>query len=111
MLDQQAECILVQLNSADALVRGLGFSRCQAAIVDRLDAYAPELALAAGLPALVADEAGIVVVRADEPRSADLAGRTAAQAFQLAPGQAAPAPPIDPLNAALVRCVYSLLNS
>lgn len=111
LLDPSAACILVRLNSQDALERGLGFSRCQAAVVDQLADYPHELALAAGLPALVADAAGIVIVRADDPRSADLAGRTAAQPFQLAPGQPQPAAPIDPLNAALVRSVYSLLNA
>ncbi len=110
LLDQSAAIVVAALNVQSALDRGLPFNRCAAGVVLGLDALDPEAALAAGLPALVADEAGAAVLRADDQRSAELAQRTAAPVVLLQPN-GAPATPPNALIATVVAAVQRLLDS
>ncbi len=106
LLDPQATCVVAALNTSDALYRGLAFTRCLVAVVGPLDQLNAAEALAAGLPALVADETGAALLAANEPQSAALAERIAAQPVLIA-GASVSAQPIDPLIAAIVPIVQS----
>ena len=109
MLDQTAQIIVTALDLASTLNRGLPFNRCTVGVVLELDGLTEELALAGGLPALVAEQHGAVVLLADDARSADLARRTAANVVQLRAGETS-ATPTYPLVASVVAAVQGLLN-
>jgi hypothetical protein len=110
LLDQSAAMIVAALNIESALARGLPFNRCAVGVVLALDELEREAALAAGLPALVADEAGATLLRADDQRSAALQQRTAAPVVLLQPAVAPVVPP-NTLIATVVAVVQSLLDS
>ncbi|HYF64765.1 MAG TPA: DUF4938 domain-containing protein [Herpetosiphonaceae bacterium] len=117
MLDQSAEAIVVALDDQATLQRGLPFNRCLVGVVLGLDGLPEDEALAAGLPALVADVKGAALLLSTDRRSAALAQRTAAAVISLAPGQppasahgAPQAPAASPLVAATIAAVQELLD-
>ncbi len=110
LLDQSAAIIVAALDVQSAIERGLPFNRCAVGVVLALDGLEHEAALAAGLPALVADEAGAILLRADDQRSAALAERTAAPVVLLQPG-VAPAPSANLLISTVTGTVQSLLET
>jgi hypothetical protein len=111
LLDQSAEVIVTALDDRSTLERGLAFNRCLIGVVLGLDGLPEDAALAAGLPALVADVSGASLLLASDRRSAALAQRTAAAVIALAPGQRPPAdPPANTLIAATITAVQDLLD-
>ena len=105
LLDQHSSAMVVVLEPQSALERGLPFNRCLVALIDPFAPATHELALAAGLPALVADEAGAVIAQANDPRGVDLTERSVAQALLLAPDHPPPRS-VDPLINTIATATY-----
>ncbi len=83
LVQTEAELFVLAVDHVDAVERGLAFNRCNLGIVLSISSLPEEQALAAGLPALTADELGNTILLADDQRTAGLARRTAAPVVQL----------------------------
>ena len=109
-LQPEAELFVVALDQVDAVERGLAFNRCTIGVVLSIGDLPEEQALAAGLPALTADELGNTILLADDQRTAGLARRTAAPVVQLQRTHE-PATIQQPLLALVVNQLQQLLDA
>ncbi|MCA0351947.1 MAG: DUF4938 domain-containing protein [Chloroflexi bacterium] len=109
-LQPNAELFVVALDHLDAVERGLAFNRCSIGVVLGINNLPEAQALAAGLPALTADELGNTVLLADDQRTAGLARRTAAPVVQLQRTHE-PASIQQPLLALVVNQLQQLLDA
>ncbi|KPL86061.1 DUF4938 domain-containing protein [Herpetosiphon geysericola] len=110
LVQPEAELFVVALDQADVVERGLAFNRCTIGIVLSISGLPEEQALAAGLPALTADELGNTILLADDLRTAGLARRTAAPVVQLQRTQE-PASIPQPLLGLVVNQLQQLLDT
>lgn len=109
-LQPKAEIFVVALDHSDAVERGLAFNRCTIGVVLGIRNLPEIQALAAGLPALTADELGNTILLADDQRTAGLARRTAAPVVQLQRTHE-PATIQQPLLALVVNQLQQLLDA